>query len=58
MLSTDLMTDAFGRVREAVHAVLVGAGPDLLEFRADPEANSIAGLVGTSPGCRTTTCPT
>lgn len=45
MLSTDLMTDAFGRVQEAVHAVLVGAGPELLEYRADHEANSIAWLV-------------
>lgn len=45
MLSTDLMTDAFGRVREAVHAVLVGAGPALLEYRADPEANTVAWLV-------------
>lgn len=45
MLSTDLMTDAFGRVQEAVHAVLVGAGSELLEFRADPEANTIAWLV-------------
>jgi len=45
MLSTDLMTDAFGRVQEAVHAVLVGAGPELLEYRADSEANTIAWLV-------------
>jgi len=45
MLSTDLMTDAFGRVQEAVHAVLVGAGPALLEYRADSEANTIAWLV-------------
>ena len=45
MLSTDLMTDAFGRVREAVHAVLVGAGPALLEYRADREANTIAWLI-------------
>ena len=45
MLSTDLMIDAFGRVQEAVHAVLVGAGPDLLEYRADGQANTIAWLV-------------
>ena len=45
MLSTDLLTDAFGRVREAVRAVLVGAGPALLEYRADRDANSIAWLV-------------
>jgi hypothetical protein len=45
MLSTDLMMDAFGRVQEAVHAVLVGAGPELLEYRADSQANTIAWLV-------------
>jgi len=45
MLSTDLMTDAFGRVQEAVHAVLLGAGPALLEYRADAEANTVAWLV-------------
>jgi hypothetical protein len=45
MLSTDLMTDAFGRIEVAVHAVLLGAGPDLLQFRADSEANTIAWLL-------------
>jgi hypothetical protein len=45
VLSTDLIEDAFGRVQQAVHAVLVGAGPELLLYRADPEANTIAWLV-------------
>ncbi|TFC88281.1 DUF664 domain-containing protein [Cryobacterium sp. TMT4-31] len=45
MLSTDLITDAFGRVQGAVHAALVGAGPELLGYRADREANTIAWLV-------------
>jgi hypothetical protein len=45
MLTTDLIEDAFGRVDQAVHAVLLGAGPDLLEYRADHEANTIAWLV-------------
>ena len=45
MLSHDLMTDAFSRVRESVHATLVGAGPDLLGYRPDAEANTIAWLI-------------
>ena len=45
MLSTDLISDGFTRVHDAVHASLVGAGPELLGFRADAEANTIAWLV-------------
>lgn len=45
MLSTDLIADAFGRVQGAVHATLVGAGPEALQYRADHEANTIAWLV-------------
>ncbi|PXA72283.1 mycothiol transferase [Cryobacterium arcticum] len=45
MLSTDLMRDAFSRVHDSVHASLLGAGPELLEYRADPQANTIAWLV-------------
>jgi len=41
----DVLLDAFGRIREAVHEVLEGLGPEQLSFRADPEANSIAWLV-------------
>ncbi|MGY4858986.1 mycothiol transferase [Cryobacterium sp. AP23] len=45
MLSTDLMRDAFSRVQGTVHASLVGAGPDLLGYRVDHEANTIAWLI-------------
>ena len=45
MLSTDLLRDAFSRVQGAVHASLVGAGPELLHYRPDHEANTIAWLI-------------
>ncbi len=41
----DLLIDAFGRVREAVHEVVDGMTEDELAFRADADANSIAWLV-------------
>jgi hypothetical protein len=44
MLATELLTDGFGRIRGVVHSVLAGAGADLLVFRPDPEANTIAWL--------------
>jgi uncharacterized damage-inducible protein DinB len=40
-----VLIDAFDRVREAVHEVLEDLSPELLTFRPDPEANSIAWLV-------------
>lgn len=43
--SASLLTDAFGRIREAVHGAVAGLGPDELTFRVDPEANTIAWLV-------------
>jgi hypothetical protein len=45
MLSSDLLLDAFDRVRGVVHSVLIGAGPGMLEYRPDPEANTLAWLV-------------
>jgi len=45
MTSADLLYDAFGRVRDAVHRVVEGLTPDALMARTDPEANSIAWLV-------------
>ena len=45
MTSTDLLTDAFGRIREAVHQAVDGLSRDELRFRVDEEANSIAWLV-------------
>jgi uncharacterized damage-inducible protein DinB len=45
MTSTQVLADAFERVRDAVHPAVNGLSPDELAFRPDPEANSIAWLV-------------
>jgi hypothetical protein len=45
MLTAEILTDAFDRVREVVHAAVDGLTPEQLAFRADDEANSIARLV-------------
>jgi len=45
MSSTDLLTDAFERIRGVVHSALEGATIEVLNFRPDPEANTIAWLV-------------
>lgn len=45
MRSADLLVDAFGRIREKVHAVVDGLSPDDLAYRLDADANSIAWLV-------------
>jgi uncharacterized damage-inducible protein DinB len=41
----ELLVDAFGRVREAVHGAVAGLTPEQLRFRMDEDANSIAWLV-------------
>lgn len=41
----ELLVDAFGRVREAVHGAVNGLSPEQLAFRVDEDANSIAWLV-------------
>lgn len=41
----ELLTDAFGRIHDAVHAAVDGLDPEQLTRRIDPEANSIAWLV-------------
>ncbi|HET7387360.1 MAG TPA: DinB family protein [Nocardioidaceae bacterium] len=43
--ATDLLVDAFGRVRENVHAAVQGLTEDQLALRPDEQANSIAWLV-------------
>ncbi|MEW1679407.1 DUF664 domain-containing protein [Streptomyces noursei] len=43
--STDLLVDAFGRIREVVEEVVDGLGPEELGSRPDGRANSIAWLV-------------
>lgn len=45
MLPTEALSDAFGRIRTAVHSALKNAPVEVLTFRADPEANTIAWLV-------------
>ncbi|MYS19692.1 Uncharacterized damage-inducible protein DinB (forms a four-helix bundle), partial [Streptomyces sp. DvalAA-14] len=45
MKSSELLADAFGRIREEVHAAVEGLTPDQLAERPDPGANSIAWLV-------------
>jgi hypothetical protein len=41
----ELLSDAFGRIRDEVHRVLDGVTDEALTFRADSEANSIAWLI-------------
>jgi hypothetical protein len=45
MASTDLLIDAFERIRDAVHPAVNGLSADDLAFRLDDESNSIAWLV-------------
>lgn len=45
MESTDLLIDAFDRIRETVHAVVDGLSPELLAHRIDGSANSIGWIV-------------
>jgi hypothetical protein len=45
MGSTEIIVDAFGRVRAVVHAAVDGLTADQLAHRVDPEANSIGWLV-------------
>ncbi|HEV2310103.1 MAG TPA: DUF664 domain-containing protein [Acidimicrobiia bacterium] len=45
MNPSQLLTDAFGRIREAVHGAVEGLDVDQLGWQPDPEANSIAWLV-------------
>jgi hypothetical protein len=42
---SDLLVDAFDRVRQAVHAAVTDLTDDQLAVRLDPDANSIAWLV-------------
>jgi uncharacterized damage-inducible protein DinB len=42
---TELLVDAFGRVRGAVHRAVDGLSAEQLAYRADAEANTVAWLV-------------
>ncbi|MEU4312963.1 DUF664 domain-containing protein [Nocardia sp. NPDC024068] len=45
MNSAETLSDAFERIREAVHDSVDGLDEDALDYRPDPGANSIAWLV-------------
>jgi uncharacterized damage-inducible protein DinB len=45
MTPADLLTDAFGRIREGAHRVLAGLDADALSHRPGPDANSIGWLL-------------
>ena len=45
MTSTDVLVDAFERIRDVVHPAVNGLSPDELAFRPSCESNSIAWLV-------------
>jgi hypothetical protein len=45
MTSAELLVEAFHRVRDGVHDVLDGLGPQDLIVRVDPQANTVAWLV-------------
>jgi uncharacterized damage-inducible protein DinB len=44
MSSAELLTDAFGRIRDTVHGAVSGLSADQLTARVDQDANSIAWL--------------
>lgn len=45
MTSSDLLLDAYGRIRGSVHSAVGALGPEQLAHRVEPAANSIAWLV-------------
>ncbi|HLQ57728.1 MAG TPA: DUF664 domain-containing protein [Streptosporangiaceae bacterium] len=45
MTTADLLTDAFGRIREVVHEAVDGLPPDRLALRPGGRGNSIAWLI-------------
>lgn len=45
MRSTELLAEAFARVRESVHEVVEGLSPEQLHHRIDPDANTLVWLV-------------
>ena len=45
MLSNELLSEAFSRVRAVVHSVLMDASIEALTYRADADANTTAWLV-------------
>jgi len=45
MLSSEVLIEAFSRIRAVVHSAIEDASIDVLTYRADPEANTIGWLV-------------
>ena len=45
MHGTDLLADAFGRIKESVHSSVLGLSGEELAFRPDEDTNSITWLV-------------
>lgn len=45
METPELLLDAFGRIHEEVRSAAVDLGGDALDFRPDPDANSIGWLI-------------
>lgn len=45
MRGTDLLVDAFGRIKETVHSSVLGLSGEELAFRLDEDTNSITWLV-------------
>lgn len=45
MTSAELLTDAFGRIKDIVHDAVDGLSPDQLAYRVDADANSIGWLI-------------
>lgn len=45
MHTSDILTDAFGRIQGLVHRITDGLDEDDLAYRPDPEANSVAWLL-------------
>lgn len=45
MHARDVLIDAYGRIAELVEGIAGGASGELLTYRADPEANTIAWLL-------------
>ena len=45
MTVADLLADAFGRIREEVHAAVGGLSADDLAYRPDPGSNSVGWLI-------------
>jgi DinB superfamily len=44
-MSTEPLTEAFGRISSVVHSALNGASTEVLTFRVDPGANTMAWLI-------------